>query len=216
MFDVDGTLLDSVDLHARAWAETFAHFGKDISVGAIRSQIGKGGDQLMPVFLDPAQIERQGPEMEEYRKKLFDDKYLRDVRPFPSVRELFERIRADGKRIALASSANREDVAAYKQIAGIADLVEAGTTSDDADKSKPHPDIFLAALDQLGNPKPDQVISIGDAPYDAEAACKASISPIGVLSGGFSETSLRTAGCIAIYRDLSDLLRHYEGSPLTR
>ena len=136
------------------------------------------------------------------------------MKPFPGVRELFERIKADGLRIALASSAKKEELERYKEIAGIADLVDAETSSDDAEKSKPHPDIFEAALERLEGVAADEAIAVGDTPYDAEAAGKAGIRTIGLLCGGWPEAELREAGCVAIYRDPADLLRQYDRSPL--
>ena len=137
IFDVDGTLVDSVDLHAAAWQRAFAHFGYDVDFAAIRSQIGKGGDQLMPVFLPKEMVERRGKEIEDYRLALFKRDYLPRVRGFPKVRELFQRILAEGKRIALASSAKGDELDAYKKAADIVDLVDEETSSDDAERSKP-------------------------------------------------------------------------------
>ena len=214
IFDVDGTLVDSVDLHARAWQEAFAHFGKQFSFERVRSQIGKGGDQLMPVFLSKEELEEFGKQLEKYRGELFKSEYMQRVRPFPKVRELFERIRRDGKRIALASSAKGDELQTYKKIADITDLVEEETSKDDADKSKPHPDIFEAAIARLGDPPTSQAIVVGDTPYDAEAAGKAGLRTIGFLCGGFPEADLRAAGCASIYEDAADLLARYYSSPL--
>ena len=185
IFDIDGTLVDSVDLHARAWQEAFARFGKQIPYERVRYQIGKGGDQLMPVFLSKEELEEFGEELEEYRGELYKREYMPRVRAFPRVRELFERIQRDGKRIALASSAKADELETYKKIADIEDLVEEETSKDDAEKSKPHPDIFEAALAHLGDPPTSRVIVVGDTPYDAEAAGKAGLKTIGFLSGGF-------------------------------
>jgi HAD superfamily hydrolase (TIGR01509 family) len=214
IFDVDGTLVDSVDLHAQAWQEAFARFGKQIPYESVRSQIGKGGDQLMPVFLSKEELEEFGERLEKYRGELFKREYMSRVRSFPKVRELFERIRRDGKRIALASSAKGDELATYKKIARITDLVEEETSKDDADKSKPHPDIFEAALARLGDPPKSKIIVVGDTPYDAEAAGKAGLRTIGFLCGGFPEADLRTAGCFQIYKDPADLLARYDSSPL--
>jgi HAD superfamily hydrolase (TIGR01549 family) len=216
IFDIDGTLIDSVDLHARAWQEAFRHFGRDIPYEQVRHQIGKGGDQLMPVFFSKQELEKFGKELEQYRGELFKREYLPQVRAFPKVRALFERIKQDGKRIALASSAKEEELKVYKEIVNINDLVEEQASADDAEKSKPHPDIFEAALAQLGDVKPAEAIVVGDTPYDAEAAGKANLRTIGVLCGGFPEAELRAAGCIAIYQDPDDLLAHYDASPLAQ
>jgi HAD superfamily hydrolase (TIGR01509 family) len=214
IFDIDGTLVNSVDLHARAWQEAFAHFGKQFAFEKIRYQIGKGGDQLLPVFLSESEIEEFGDELTEYRGELFKREYLPRVAAFPSVRELFERVRRDGKRIALASSAKKDELSAYKRIANVEDLVEDEASADDAEKSKPHPDIFEAALEQLGDVKPSEAVAVGDTPYDAEAAGKAGIRTVGLLAGGFPEEDLRAAGCVRIYKDAAHLLANYESSPL--
>jgi HAD superfamily hydrolase (TIGR01509 family) len=177
IFDIDGTLIDSVDLHARAWRETLARHGIEVPFDEVRSQIGKGGDQLLPVFLTKDAIKRIGKKIEDDRTAYFHQRYLPEVRPFPRVRELFERIRADGTKIALASSAQKSELEQYKRIARIEGLSDADTCSDDADRSKPHPDIYLAALRKLGNPPPQSVVSVGDTPYDAEGARKAGIHP---------------------------------------
>jgi HAD superfamily hydrolase (TIGR01549 family) len=214
IFDVDGTLVDSVDLHARAWQEALAHFGHTVDFEVVRSQIGKGGDQLLQVFLSPAELAEHGEELEQYRGNLFKRKYLSQVRGFPRVRELFQRLLRDGKRIALASSAKGDELEAYKRAAAIGDLIDTETSSDDAEKSKPHPDIFEAALHRLGNTAPETTLVVGDTPYDAQAARKAHIYAIGILCGGFPANSLLQAGCIALYRDPADLLAKYENSPL--
>ena len=153
--------------------------------------------------------------MAAWRADLFKREYLPKIRAFPSVPELFRHIRAQGQRIALASSAKGEELQIYKKIAGIADLVDEETSSDDAEKSKPHPDIFTAALERLGLP-PAQVVVVGDTHYDAEAAAKAGMGTVGMLCGGFPEDVLRRAGCIAIYRDPAALLAGYADSPLAQ
>ncbi|MGH7230278.1 MAG: HAD family hydrolase [Nitrospiraceae bacterium] len=214
IFDIDGTLLDSVDLHARAWVEAFAHFGYQVSFEDVRPQIGKGGDQLMPVFVPSDELTRMKRDLEDYRKTLFKEKYLPLVKPFAMVRELFLKIREQGQRVALASSGKEEEVAAYKRIAGIEDLVHEDTSSDDAERSKPHPDIFQAALAKLAPLTVADVMVVGDTRYDAEAAGKAGMKTIGLLCGGASELVLRQAGCMAIYHNPDDLLTHYDRSPL--
>ena len=213
IFDVDGTLVDSVDLHARAWQEAFAHFGHRIAFEAVRTQIGKGGDQLMPVFLSQDEVALRGKTIEAYRAELWKRDYMKQVRAFPEVRELFQKILRRGVRVALASSAKADELEVYKQIAGIDDLVETETSADDASRSKPHPDIFAAALKRLGTPA-DRAVVVGDTPWDAIAARKAGVRPVGVLCGGFPEADLRAAGAIAIFRDPADLLSRLDDSPL--
>jgi HAD superfamily hydrolase (TIGR01509 family) len=214
IFDIDGTLIDSVDLHAASWQEALRHFGHDLPHERVREQIGKGSDLLMAALLPEDEVRRRGEEIEAYRLDLFKRAYLSRVRPFPMVRELLERIEAAGPRIALASSAKREELERYKRIAGIDDLLDAETSSDDAERSKPHPDIFEAALARLEGIRVEEAIAVGDTPYDAQAAGQLGLRTIGLLCGGWPEEKLREAGCVAIYRDPADLLRDYDRSPL--
>src|SRR5581483_7373670 len=136
IFDIDGTLLDSVDLHAQAWQEAFRHFEHEIPFEEIRSQIGKGGDQLLPVFLSQAELEQRGKEIEKYRGDLFKRKYLGKIKPFPCVRDLFLKVKDNGQRVALASSAKPDELRKFEEIAHIDDLVEVETSSGDAKRSK--------------------------------------------------------------------------------
>jgi HAD superfamily hydrolase (TIGR01549 family) len=215
IFDVDGTLVDSVDLHARAWQDAFHEFGLDIELEDIREQIGKGGDQLLLVFLTREEVDRDGPDLERHRGDILKARYLSEIKAFPKVPQLFQRIRADGIKIVLGSSAKSEELQVYKKIAGIEDLIDGETSSDDAEKSKPHPDVFQAAIAKLEGISKSDIVVIGDSPYDAEAASKAGLRTIGFRSGGFEETKLLDAGCIAIYDGPADLLARYDGSALT-
>ncbi len=216
IFDIDGRHGDPRDLHAEAWRIIFERHGKNIPFPDIRSQIGKGGDQLLPVFFTPAEIEEHGDAMETERGKIFKNNFLPHVRPFPGVRPLFERMKRDGLRLAFASSAKKDELAHYIKLLEIDDLVEASTSSDDAAKSKPHPDIFTAAVKKLGDVPAEATLVIGDTPYDAEAAGKIGIRTVGFLCGGFAESDLRQAEIIALYQDPADLLRQYENSPFAQ
>ena len=135
---------------------------------------------------------------------MFMRDYLPRATAFPKARELCERIKAEGLRIALASSAKEEEIEAHKRTLGIGDLLDESTSAADAEKTKPYPDIFQAALGRLGNVTPVEAIVVGDSPYDAQAAAKAGIKTIGVLSGGFPEEVLHANGVIAVYRDVAD------------
>ena len=214
IFDIDGTLIDSVYLHARAWQEAFAHFGVRLSFEEVRSQIGKGGDQLIPRFLTEEQNRKFGKELEKYRTALYKREYLPRVKAFPKVRELFLALRERGLDLALASSAKGDELEHYKKLARIDDLIDAETSADDVERSKPHPDIFEAALERLGRPDPSQAVVVGDSPYDAEAAGKLGLRSIGLLCGGFPEELLRLAGCAQIFRDPEDLLARLDTSLL--
>jgi HAD superfamily hydrolase (TIGR01509 family) len=214
IFDVDGTLIDSVDLHAAAWMEALRHFGIEVAFGDVRSQIGKGGDQLLPVFVPQERLEREEKTISEFRADLFKRSYLARVRPFPGVPALFGKIRAAGKTIALASSGKADEVENYARIAGVTDLVDVATTADDAEQSKPAPDIFEAVLAKLAPISAQECVVIGDTPWDVIAAKRAGLRTIGVLSGGFPESELREAGAIAIYKDPEDLFARYDESPI--
>ena len=130
------------------------------------------------------------------------------------MRDLFGRLRADGRRLVLATSASGAELERYKDIAAIGDLLHGATSSDDAEHSKPEPDIFLAALRTAGVDAADAIV-VGDTPYDAQAAGKAGLRAVGMLSGGFPEADLRAAGAGAIYRDPAHLLEDYDRSPLS-
>jgi HAD superfamily hydrolase (TIGR01509 family) len=210
IFDVDGTLVDSVDLHARAWQEAFAHFGYSVRFDDVRAQIGKGGDQLIPIFVPASDLDRVGSRLDKYRSALFARTYLDQATAFPKVRELVRALQDDRKRIALASSAKGEELEHYKRLAGIDDLIQAVTSSDDAERSKPYPDIFQAALHKLGQPRPSRCAVVGDSPYDAQAARGAGLRSVGLRCGGFPEEVLRSAGFVALYDAPADLLHAYE------
>ncbi len=214
IFDVDGTLVDSNKMHAESWRRAFAKYKKQIPFDAILPEIGKGGDQLMPEFLSLAEMADFSQDLEEYRNELFQKEYLPQVKPFPKVRELFERIKENGGRIVFASSATDKDVEEFKKITNTADLLEDVTSSDDADASKPEPDIFVAALEKLGNPPKNETVVVGDTPYDAIAATKAGLQTIGVTCGGWSEEDLKKAGCVEVYLSPADLLEKFDESML--
>lgn len=214
IFDVDGTLVDSVTLHAKAWHDAFRDFGHDVSVEAAGRQIGKGGDKLLEHFLSSDQIAKDGEALESHRAAILKERYLPQVVAFPKVRDLIRHLKEKGHAVALASSAKGDELQTYKQIAEIDDLIDVETSSSDAEHSKPDPDIFEAALERLGRPDPAQVLVVGDTPYDAQAAAKAGMRTIGLTGGGWSADELREAGCIAIYTDPTDLLAHYASSPL--
>ncbi|MDB5657308.1 MAG: HAD-superfamily hydrolase, subfamily variant 1, partial [Tardiphaga sp.] len=161
IFDLDGTLLDSVDLHALSWHEAMAKFGHSVSFEQARSQIGKGGDKLIPEFLSAAEQNDHGKEMEDWRSKRFKSQYLPLVRPFSAVPDLLRRARMAKLRIAIGSSAKSDELDTYLGIARIADLVDVKASSEDAEGSKPSADIFETVLKKLGMEGPDAV-AIGD------------------------------------------------------
>jgi phosphoglycolate phosphatase-like HAD superfamily hydrolase len=209
IFDIDGTLISSVDLHAQSWKEALAHFGVEAEFEDLRKRIGEGADRLMPAFLPPATPPSVQKRLEEFRSNLFKSGYLPKVRPFPGVRELFERIHADGCKIVLASSCAAGEIGEYKAIAGISDMTDCDVTADDADSSKPAPDIFLTALERISPISASEACVVGDTKYDGEGARRAGIPFVGVVCGGSTRQELERSGAIAVYRDPSDLLKNW-------
>jgi beta-phosphoglucomutase-like phosphatase (HAD superfamily) len=192
IFDIDGTLIDSNELHARAWREAFRHFGRNVPLETIRIHIGKGGDLLVPDILDARGMREIGKKVRAFRKTIFKKKYLSKVRPFPGIVEAFEAIRERNIAIVLASSSTPDEVEAYVGLLGVADLIDDTTSSGDAEYSKPSPEIFEAALEKIDAPRRRTAI-VGDTPYDILAAHRASTPVAAVRCGGFPEESLAKA-----------------------
>lgn len=210
ILDVDGTLVDSNDAHARAWLDAFAASGITVAFDHVRRSIGMGGDKLMPIVSGIEESSELGEQISARRAEIFKERYLPEIRGFARTRELIERFLDDGLVVAVASSAKEEELDALLERAGVRDLIPKRTSSDDAEKSKPDPDIVSAALKQTRVPKP-QTLMIGDTPYDVAAAKRAGIEIVGVECGGWTREAL--AGTIAVYRDPADLLDRYAESP---
>lgn len=211
ILDVDGTLVDSNDAHARAWVEAFSEAGRQVDYEQVRRLIGKGGDKLMPEVSGVEKESEEGRRISERRSAIFQERYLPAVRAFPHTRELLQRIRASGLTLVVASSAAGDELGPLLEAAGAADLVADQTSSSDADSSKPDPDIVQAALDKAGL-RPDECLMLGDTPYDVEAAGRAGVGVVALRCGGWDDQGL--AGALAVYADPADLLEHYDESPL--
>lgn len=193
ILDVDGTLIDSNDAHAEAFAEAL-----QVPFERVRPLIGKGADQLIPEL-----IGRYDAALAERKKAIFKARYLPRLRPFPKARELVSKFKDMGLRLAVASSAGRDELDALLHVAGVQDYLDTQTDADDAEQSKPDPDIVLAAVKKLGLPAA-RCLMIGDTPYDAEAAARAGVAFIGLRCGGWSERDLRPA--LAVFDDPAELL----------
>lgn len=212
--DVDGTLVDSNDYHAAAWQEAFRESGVETSQEAVREQIGKGGDQLIPCFLTPEQISSFGNKVDRRKNEIFKGKYLDRVKGLPGVQSFLERLYRDKKKAVLATSGGKEEMEHYTRLLGIEKWIAGMVSSEDVARSKPYPDLFHAALDRSGW-KPEEAAVLGDTPYDAEAGSRAGLKTIAVLTGGFPERSLRNAGAVEVYTDLPSLLKNYQTSCLS-
>jgi HAD superfamily hydrolase (TIGR01509 family) len=213
ILDVDGTLIDSNDAHARAWVEAFAAHGITVPFDPVRRAIGMGGDKLMPVVSGLEEDSEEGGRIRDYRKSHFKSHYLPHLRPFPGVRQLVERCAADGFTLVVASSAGEGELGPLLEQAGVADLLPLRTSSDDAEESKPDPDIVAAALKKSGCEASDAVM-VGDTPYDVEAAGRCAVRVIALECGGWSKDEL--AGAAEVYADPAALLREYDGSLMAR
>lgn len=211
IFDVDGTLVDSNDAHARAWVDALEEHGIKVPFEEVRRCIGMGGDKLLPAVANLSSDSPQGERISERCSEIFMQRELPRLRAFPGARELLQKIRGRGVKIGVASSAKEEKLGKLLEIAGADGLIEGATSSSDAERSKPDPDIVRAALESLSLP-PDQVLMIGDTPYDIEAAARAGVRTIGFRSGGWSDRELE--GAIAVYDGPADLLARFEASPL--
>lgn len=211
LLDIDGTLVDSNDAHARAWVETLQEFDRAASLEQVRQLIGKGGDKLLSEVTGIPNESELAQAIKARRKARFLREYLPHLRPFPQVRELLERFRADGLRLVIATSAGKEEMHALVEVAGVADLLVDQTSSSDAKNSKPDPDIVLAAL-QRAQVAPEEAWMLGDTPYDVEASRRAGVKVIALRSGGWSDEQL--TGAEAVYADAAELLARYDSSPL--
>lgn len=205
IFDMDGTLIDSNDLHAKAWLEAFDHFGVRFDYETVRMQIGKGGDLLVPDLLGAKQMLAFGKEVEDHRKTLFRQSYRDSVEPFPGIPEAFRRLKDDSIRIVIATSSNQEDLSFYIDRLGIGDLIDGSTSKDDVEMSKPAPDIFSTALRRLGT-EPSRTLVVGDTPYDILAAHRSCLPIAAVRCGGFPESTLGKAELV--FDDVPDLVHN--------
>ena len=210
ILDVDGTLVDSNDAHAHAWVDAFTAFDVPVSYELVRRSIGMGGDKLMPAVSGIEEESDLGKKISKHRAESFQSRYLPGIRAFPLTRELIERFLEAGLILAVASSAKKDELTPLLERAGVHDLIKQRTSSDDADNSKPDPDIVSAALKRTGVPA-EEAIMLGDPPYDVEAASRAGIAIVGVECGGWSAEEL--AGAVAVFRDPVDILAHYEDTP---
>ena len=211
LFDVDGTLVDSNDAHARAWVEAFAELGVHVDYGHVRRCIGMGGDKLMPEVSNIREDTPKGKAISERRGEIFKEKYLPRLKAFPGTRELAATLEARGLTLVAASSAKKDELKPLLEIAGVTDVFEGATSSDDAEESKPDPDIVQAAL-KRAKARPEEAIMIGDTPYDIEAASRTRVRAIAFRCGGWSDADLK--GAVAIYDGPDDLLAKLSESPL--
>jgi len=214
-FDIDGTPVDSNDMHVLAWEEAFAGIGEKFDRQAVHDQIGKGTDMLVPSLL-PDLGEAQQEKLGDAHASVFMAKFLGQAKPFPRAHDLLAHAHDLGQQVVLASSASKEEVDHHLELLDVQAMVAATTSSDDVKNTKPAPDIFATALDKLPEINAEQVIVVGDTPYDMLAANRCGIAAVALRSGRFSDDALWNAGAIGIYDDAKALLADYADSPLGR
>lgn len=210
--DVDGTLVDSVFHHAICWQRAFAHAGHEIPAARVHAQIGKGGDLFVEALIGADGDRSDGDAIRAAHGALFSVQ-LPTVRPLPHARALLQVLAQQGTSVVLSSSAGRGEVEHYVDLLGARDLVLGWTTSDDVDRSKPHPDLVDAAAGMLDTP---QVVMVGDSPWDVLAARAAGHEAIGVDSGGFGRSTLEQAGATLVVDGVGDLLGLVHEEPFVR
>lgn len=215
LLDVDGTLIDSNDAHARSWIDALREFDfGDVTYAEVRALIGMGGDKLVRAVTG-LDVERgRGKELTSRRKQIFLRDYLPSLGATPGARDLLLKLHDQELKLVIATSAREDELKALLEQAGLSELVQRRTTSDDAEESKPDPDIVHAAL-MRGDLDPRSTVMLGDTPYDVEAANRAGVPTIAVRCGGWwADDAL--GGAAAIYDDPADVLRAFEGSLLGR
>jgi len=213
IFDIDGTLVDSNDAHAQSWVDTFAEAGYDVPFDVVRPLIGMGADKLLPKTVGIRHDSDKGKKLIKRRSEIFRQKYLPNLRPLDGSRALVLRVRSDGLKPIVATSAKDDELKSLLEAAEVADLMEEKATASDARKSKPDPDIVEAAIEESGI-EAANLVMIGDTPYDIEAAGRAGIRAIGFRSGGWGDEALR--GAVEIYDGPADLLARYDDSLLRK
>lgn len=212
MLDVDGTLVDSNDAHARSWVEIFRQDDFDVTYAQVRALIGMGGDKLVRALTGLDIDHGRGKDLTSRRKTLFLRDYLPSLGATAGAHDLVLRMREDRIKLVIATSAGEDELNALLEQAGLSELIHQRTTSDDADASKPDPDIIHAAM-QRGGLDARRTIMLGDTPYDIEAADRADVRTIALRCGGWwADDAL--GGAIGIYDAPADLVREYSESAL--
>ena len=211
LLDVDGTLVDSNDAHAKAWTRALSEHGIEVPYAEVRRRIGMGGDKLLPEVADGLEADStEGKKIGDRREEIFQKEFLPSLRAFPGAKELLVRMKQAGLKLAAASSSKKDELGPLLRVCGADEVIDGKTSSDDAENSKPDPDILHAALEQL-DLTADRVIMLGDTPYDVRAALKGGIAVVAFRCGGWADADL--AGAMAVYDGPADLLARFDSSP---
>ncbi|MGH2819514.1 MAG: HAD family hydrolase [Actinomycetota bacterium] len=210
ILDVDGTLVDTNYQHAHAWYRAFREHGIVLPLWRIHRHIGMGGDQLVKALTDARTEEELGEEVRAAEKAAYAD-FIDEVELMYGARDLIVDLKKRSHSVVLASSAKRDEVDHYLELLQVRELVDGWTTSADVEATKPEPDLVGAALDKGGH---DEAVMVGDSTWDCEAARRAGVATIAVLTGGFSEQELRDAGAAAVLESIEELRRRLDETPL--
>ncbi len=210
ILDIDGTLVDTNYQHTVAWYRAFREHGLVLPVWRIHRSIGMGGDQLLPTLAGEDWTEEHGEDVRATEKEQYG-KLIEEVEPLPGARKLIERLKEQDQTVVLASSAKEEEADHYLDLLDARELADAWTTSADVQETKPEPDLVLAALEKAGDS--DGGVLLGDSTFDCEAAARAELRSVAVLTGGFSVEELEEAGAAQVYKSLEELLDQLEDTP---
>jgi phosphoglycolate phosphatase len=209
IIDVDGTLVDSNYQHVVAWAEAFRANDVFVPNWVLHRHVGMGGDQFVAAVAGDDVDRDKGDRIRDAHTKAFEP-YLKEIEPFPDARGFLRELKRRGHAVALATSAKGNELERYLEILGAEDVVDGWTKAEDVERTKPHPDLLHQAMEIVG----DNAVLIGDSRFDAEAAKRAGVPTIGLLTGGFGEAELRDAGAAPVFSSLEDLLSSYDSTPL--
>jgi HAD superfamily hydrolase (TIGR01549 family) len=210
ILDIDGTLVDTNYHHAIAWFRAFRQHDELLPIWRIHRHIGMGGDHLVEALCGE-QIERDKGDAIRAAEKTLYMELIDEVEPLHGARELIDDLKERGHSVVLASSAKADEVDHYLDLLGARDVVDAWTDSSDVEATKPEPDLVRAAIDKAGD---TEAVMVGDSTWDCEAAGRAGIETVAVLTGGFSETELREAGAAVVFRSIDELRSRLRDTPL--
>jgi HAD superfamily hydrolase (TIGR01549 family) len=208
--DIDGTLVDTNYHHALAWYRAFRQHEIVLPLYRIHRHIGMGGDQLVAAVAGKRVEDRQGDSIRAAETALYAD-LIGEVQPFADARRLLALLDGRGPRLVLASSGKRDEVDPYLDLLDARDLVEAWTTSADVEQTKPEPDLVHTAIGKVGG---GEAVLVGDSTFDCEAAARAEVPTVAILTGGFSEQELRKAGAGSVFESLGELCERLDETPL--
>jgi HAD superfamily hydrolase (TIGR01509 family) len=211
ILDIDGTLVDTNYQHALAWYRAFRQHEIVLPVWRIHRHIGMGGDQVIAALTDERTDDEKGDDIRAAEKALYKS-MIEEVEPFDGARELIKRLKDAGRTVVMASSAKDDEVDHYLDLLDVRELADSWTTSADVEATKPEPDLVQAALDKA-DAAPDDAVMLGDTTWDCEAAKRAGVATVALMTGGFSEPELTDAGAVAVFESIPELLERIEETP---